>query len=1298
MKPSDNDRRITRFLAGDMTEQEEKKLFDDTVNDPQLAAELEELSSTWQLLNDALLSDANKHAPALTPERRSAILETPALPEPEPIVIGPWLLGIAAAATVTLGFTFLMTNSRNFNAFESAAEIPVQIQTQALEIREPMSSEEYPYAEKSLHRADLAQDKLLADAPASAPRWKFSAPIVTDAEMEDVSEELPAMEDEITLTADVGGDAGLEMEEVNELAFKEESALKLPGIVGGRTAGGRKGQRGGADPTEGRQVSADNLEVIVADANTTVTPSFTIPAGGGINVNGIKDQSITHYYSGDKPNESKKKRESSIAANNKQVPAPAPKAPTTIVPIEQERIAERTERLDAVIRRELLIGGEDGRGASRIESNTEIAAAEKETKAKIAAPEKGNKNVPLRPRKNEEDKALVVDTIGASAPINAPGAIGKKGATEFQQLQTANDIYLDGTVVVNAITNGQRLNYETGTAITIDGIDNAATINLGIEKPVPAEPAVQFEGGNYTVSIGGVLTGEVGRQTAAKWDENSSDDVVDTESEVRKGKLAGKLIDDADKDLEPNNFYVDANGEKQDEVAKIVRERVRELEMDKKKAEFLRATTPAVVDAEKLERDEEVDGKLARGRVFLENKRYVDAREELEQVLLKDPYNVDATHMLKQINEAFAEHADERRQVMRSERLAEIAWKWSDPFEPLVNVETRSFPANDALVAQLQDRARNGKIGDDDADESKRVSELETAAPELLFRDYGIAFEQGASITFNNDTRSIEITNTPEELEKSAQLIDSLKNAPVQHRVQPGDTLYAIAKANDVTVSQLKTENSLVSDLIRPNQLLTIPKANLVDAGTADDPLPPPPTEPPPPVNPFTLTANDAQSTFALESENGSWNLMRKYVSQGYLPPAATVRMEEFVNYFDYNYAPSEKQVFSVHASADKSAFGKNLSLIKIGVQGKVIGRDGEKAAHLVFLVDTSGSMGRADRLPLVQEGISMALDQLKPTDRVTLITYGVRSRLLLESVPAAEKDRIRTAIKAIETGEATNMAEGIRTAYDLAARHYRAGQVNRIVLCSDGVANIGPAEADDLLATVKQYRTQGISFTSVGVGAGAYDDRLMEQLANQGDGQYVYLDSRAEVRRTFVDNFSATLNYIARNVKIQVEFNPDLVRRYRLIGYENRDVADKDFRNDKVDAGEIGSGQSATALYEIETFPHVHTGRPTGSNGTFATVRVRHMEVDTDDVHEFARDLDLSLIRNRPVAEDPYFHLAACAAEFAEILRHSEYSNHSLQQLEQRLIPVANALPLDQRVQEFLQLLRQAQNLPEYK
>jgi Ca-activated chloride channel homolog len=446
-----------------------------------------------------------------------------------------------------------------------------------------------------------------------------------------------------------------------------------------------------------------------------------------------------------------------------------------------------------------------------------------------------------------------------------------------------------------------------------------------------------------------------------------------------------------------------------------------------------------------------------------------------------------------------------------------------------------------------------------------------------------------------------------------------------------------------------------------------------------------------PPVNPFVMTARDALSTFALESEAASYVQSRRYIQAGYRPPPALVRMEEFINAFDYNYPSTGEGAFSVHAEAAPSPFGKELALVKIGVRGKVIGRDGRKPAHLVFVIDASGSMAREDRLPLVREALRLLLTQLGPEDQVSLVSYDTRPHLLLDSAPASQAATILETIDRIVCTAATNVLEGLMLGYEVAGRAYRPGAVNRIILCSDGVANVGPSDAEAMLQVVDTQRRQGIAITSVGVGAGSYNDNLMEQLANRGDGNYVYIDSPEEAHRVFVENFSATLNTIARDVKIQVAFDPKRVRRYRLIGYENRDIADRDFRNDAVDAGEIGSGQSATALYEVE----LHQAAREVDLGT---VYVRYKEVDSNAVREFASRLRYDLVRPLRPEDSPRFFLAAAVAEFAEYLRNSEHARGSSpEDILQVLLRTSQALPKDRQVAELVDLVRRTDDAPIY-
>ncbi|MEN6427697.1 MAG: von Willebrand factor type A domain-containing protein [Phycisphaerales bacterium] len=449
------------------------------------------------------------------------------------------------------------------------------------------------------------------------------------------------------------------------------------------------------------------------------------------------------------------------------------------------------------------------------------------------------------------------------------------------------------------------------------------------------------------------------------------------------------------------------------------------------------------------------------------------------------------------------------------------------------------------------------------------------------------------------------------------------------------------------------------------------------------------------PVNPWVMTQRDAQSTFALDVDTASYALCRRYIRSGFLPPIGAVRMEEFINAFDYAYPQRDRPTFAVYAEGAPSPFapaGQDLTLLKIAVKARTVGRDQRRAAHIVFVVDASASMGQPDRLPLVQSALSLLVDKLDDADRISLVTCADEARLHLEAVPAKEKETIRRTINAIQPAGRTNLLAGLKIGYDLARRAFVAGRINQVVLCSDGVANVGQTEADGVLAEVADDRKQGITLTCVGVGYGAYNDAFLEAMADRGDGRYVFLDSSDEARETLVGQLAATLQTVAKDARIQVQFNPARVRRYRLIGYENRDIEDRRFRDDTMDAGEVGSGQCSTALYEMEMID-----LPAGEdNGDLGTVFVRYRNADTRQIEETSRPLAGSVIQRRSVEEDPRFFLAAGAARFAEWLRQSEHARDtSPTTIQDVLDRVSAALPLDRNVQDLAVLAHQAENLP---
>jgi len=449
------------------------------------------------------------------------------------------------------------------------------------------------------------------------------------------------------------------------------------------------------------------------------------------------------------------------------------------------------------------------------------------------------------------------------------------------------------------------------------------------------------------------------------------------------------------------------------------------------------------------------------------------------------------------------------------------------------------------------------------------------------------------------------------------------------------------------------------------------------------------------PVNPWVMTDRDRLSTFALDVDTASYALCRRYIRSGFLPPIGAVRMEEFINAFDYAYPQRDDATFAVYAEGAPSPFapaGQDVALLKIAVKARTIGRDQRRAAHLVFVVDASASMGQADRLPAVQAALNLLVDKLSEVDRVSLITCANEARLHLEAVPAQQKDVIRQAIDGIQPAGPTNLMAGLQLGYAMARKAFVAGRINQVVLCSDGVANVGQTEAQAVLDEVAGDRKQGITLTCVGVGYGAYNDAFLEAMADRGDGRYVFLDSSGEARDALVGQLAATLQTVAKDARIQVEFNPARVRRYRLIGYENRDIEDQRFRDDTVDAGEVGSGQCSTALYELELVAPSSTDADTN----LGTVFVRYRHAESGQIEEISRPLAGSLIRRRSVEEDPRFFLAAGAARFAEWLRQSEHAQHtSLADVQRVLDHVSAALPLDRDVQDLAALAHQAENLP---
>ncbi len=403
-------------------------------------------------------------------------------------------------------------------------------------------------------------------------------------------------------------------------------------------------------------------------------------------------------------------------------------------------------------------------------------------------------------------------------------------------------------------------------------------------------------------------------------------------------------------------------------------------------------------------------------------------------------------------------------------------------------------------------------------------------------------------------------------------------------------------------------------------------------------------------INAWVEAKKDPLSTFAVDVDTASYTVARRKLLEGTLPPAESVRVEEWLNYFRYTYPqPDGDGPLSVTMNAAPSPFSSGKHLLRVGVQGKRLAVHERKIAHLTFLVDVSGSMASADKLPLAKRALRMLVDNLRDGDTVALVTYAGGVRVVLTPTGMEKKAQIHEAIEGLTSGGSTAMASGIQLAYEQAAKTLDSKSFSRVIILSDGDANVGATSHEEILKLVAGKVKEGVTVTTVGFGMGNYKDERMEQFSNKGNGNHFYCDSLFEAKRIFVEQLGGTLEVIAQDVKLQVDFDPAQVSAYRLVGYENRDIADKDFRNDKVDAGEIGVGHSVTALYELDLKP--------GAGAGLATVRVRAKKPRGVEATEHAFPFGASALTARFDEAPADFRFAAAVMGAAEIFRHSPHA-----------------------------------------
>jgi len=439
-------------------------------------------------------------------------------------------------------------------------------------------------------------------------------------------------------------------------------------------------------------------------------------------------------------------------------------------------------------------------------------------------------------------------------------------------------------------------------------------------------------------------------------------------------------------------------------------------------------------------------------------------------------------------------------------------------------------------------------------------------------------------------------------------------------------------------------------------------------------------------TNPYVDTTRDNLSTFGLDVDTASYTVARGYVAQGVRPDPNSVRPEEWVNYFDQGYAPPETGAFAIYADGGRTPFlSSGEVLVRVGVKAHDVSSARRSSAALTFVIDVSGSMAEGGRLDLVKQSMALLVAQLRSDDRVSIVAFSTKARVVLRPTPGDQRETILRAFGSLSPEDTTNVEAGLQLAYQLAREQFIEGGTNRVVMATDGVANVGNSDAAAILRNAGADSASRIQLVAVGVGMGNYNDALLEQLADQGAGFYAYVDTLEEARRVFVDELTQTIQTVALDAKAQVEFNPATVAGYRLIGYEDRAVADSQFRSPSAKGGAIGAGHQVTALYALYLRPNE------SSDPRFATVHLRWTDPTSNRAIEIAQDINRTDLAASFNLTDPHFKLASLVAATAEVLRSSPWiPGYRISDLRGVAAEMQNQLPNTPEVRDFIALLYQ--------
>lgn len=460
--------------------------------------------------------------------------------------------------------------------------------------------------------------------------------------------------------------------------------------------------------------------------------------------------------------------------------------------------------------------------------------------------------------------------------------------------------------------------------------------------------------------------------------------------------------------------------------------------------------------------------------------------------------------------------------------------------------------------------------------------------------------------------------------------------------------------------------------------------------------------------NGFKKVADDPLSTFSIDVDAASYSNVRRFLNNHQLPPAGAVRTEEMINYFKYQYPqPTGDDPFSINTELSDCPWNPQNKLLLIGLQGKKIPVDKLPSSNLVFLIDVSGSMMAENKLPLVKASMKMLTDQLRENDRISIVVYAGSAGVALQATDGSDKMKIKTAIDGLEAGGSTAGGEGIQMAYKIAQQNFMKDGNNRIILCTDGDFNVGASSDDALVRMIEQERNKGIYLTVLGYGMGNYKDNKMQQLADKGNGNHAYIDGLSEAKKVLVNEFGGTLFTIAKDVKLQLEFNPSLVAGYRLIGYENRMLHKEDFNDDKKDAGELGSGHTVTALYEIIPagvkssflkevdplkYPHNKKKKASPFSNEMVTIKFRYKAPDGNESKLMVHSVNNESLPSEKISDN--FRFAASVAGFAMLLRNSEYKENATYSMVLQMAGTSLGKDEEGYRKEFISLVKKAAEL----